>query len=94
MAAVDWLNDENGNNTDTENKITDPGKYNLTPGPGKVLVHGRGSAKRKFKKQIALSARIKERLDKTIVGSQVLGIEVLLDYALDQLSKNDTNLEI
>ena len=69
-------------------------QWQETPGDGKILVKKRGYAKGKYKKQITLSQELKSRLDDKIIGSQVVAINVLLDYALDQLEKNQKNLEV
>lgn len=88
---VDWLKED-----EVKNNISDPEleQWQETPGDGKVLVKKRGYAKGKYRKQITLSQELKSRLDDKIIGSQVVAINVLLDYALDQLEKNKKNLEV
>ncbi|MCP3966520.1 MAG: hypothetical protein GY718_09230 [Lentisphaerae bacterium] len=89
--TVEWLSD---NGEKIENGINSPEEWKETSGTGKVLVYKKGTTKGKHKKLIFLSEKIKKKLDQNIVGSQVLGIEALIDYALEHLAEQKKNLEI
>jgi hypothetical protein len=67
----------------------------ITEGTGRVLVKRRAQSRADKKQtQVYLTADLKSRIEAAIVGSQALGLEALIEYALDQLEKTKQDLEV
>jgi hypothetical protein len=69
--------------------------YKITEGTGRVLVKRRAQSRADKKQtQVYLTADLKKRIETAIIGSQALGLEALIEYALDQLEKTKQDLEV
>jgi len=69
--------------------------YKIAEGTGRVLVKRRAQSRADKKQtQVYLTAELKDRIEAAVIGSQALGLEALIEYALDQLEKNQNDLEV
>jgi len=73
------------------------GMFRLQPregGGGRVVIAGRASRKHATTfVNTPISKRLRKRLDEQIVGSVAMGTSALLEWALDELKRQDVTVE-
>lgn len=66
--------------------------YTIQPGKGVVKINQKNTVQNKHKKLIAINHFLKADLLEIIHGNQTLGIEILLQYAVDKLKQEKKDL--